>query len=64
MFWGEKDVYQKIYKEGAFIAPAGMEDLRSGGKYLETPYFNYDEVLKFKAENLPVVLEQLGLLKR
>lgn len=60
----EKDVYQKIYKKGAFIAPAGMEGFEKWGKYLETPYFNYDEILKFKAENLPVVLEQLGFTKK
>lgn len=56
-----KEVYQKMYKAGNFIKPAGFEEFHKWGKDLKTPYFDFDKVIDFKNSSLLSVMKSTGL---
>lgn len=59
----EKEVYKKFEKTDYFPYPVGMETFHKWGKTLQTPYFNYDDIISFKENKLEAVLSVMGLGK-
>lgn len=59
----EKEVYKKFEKTDYFPYPVGMETFYKWGKTLQTPYFNYDDIISFKENKLEAVLSVMGLGK-